>query len=366
MIIASSSILLASQHTSIDKSSVKESLRMWVGDRRPTPWAGLGTGFEGRNAQAQNAARAFDIVNLSPQGTAAAHADSSKQAAAVDTEKEFEKDPRYLLIKLMLAAFAGTRIKLVKLEGAKPVPSAHDIPDPNQAAAPQQSQPKPSGFGLEYDRREIHYEAEQTSFSAEGMVKTADGQEISFKLGLSMSREHYEESNLSLRMGDAVKKDPLVINFGGTAAQLTDTKFSFDLDADGTADQISFVGAGSGFLALDRNADGKINNGSELFGPASGNGFQELAAYDQDKNGWIDENDSVYEQLKIWTRDGSGNDSLSTLAEKNVGAIYLGNVSTPFDIKNSQNQLEGQVRSSGVYLNEDGGAGTILQIDLAI
>jgi hypothetical protein len=181
-----------------------------------------------------------------------------------------------------------------------------------------------------------------------------------------MSREHVEKTDISLRLGDVKKKDPLVINFGGTAAKLTDTKFSFDLDADGKADQISFVGAGSGFLALDKNSDGQINNGSELFGPVSSNGFQELAAYDLDKNSWIDESDAVYSQLKVWTKDGSGNDVLSTLAQTKVGAIYLGNVSTPFDIKNGQNQLDGQIRSSGAYLNEDGGAGIVQQIDLAV
>lgn len=364
MKIESSTILLSSQHSSIDKHTVKESLRMWVGDQRPDPSAGLREGLEGRSRPQLNPAPAADSVRLSAEALAAAHADSSKQTAAVDPEKELEKDPRYLLIKLMVEALTGTKIKLVKMEDIQPAQPTQNIPDPNQAAAPEQ--PKPTGFGIEYGRHETHYEAEQTSFSAEGVVKTADGKEIRFNLDLSMSREHLEQSDVSLRLGDAVKKDPLVINFGGTAAQLSDTKFGFDLDADGKTDQISFVGAGSGFLTLDKNSDGKVNNGSELFGPASGNGFQELAAYDQDKNGWIDENDAVYAQLRVWTKDGSGNDALSTLAQKKVGAIYLGNVSTPFDIKNGQNQLDGQVKSSGVYLNEDGGAGTVQQIDLAV
>ena len=356
MKIESSNVLLASQHSAVENHTVRESLRMWTGDRRPD--------FEGRARQQQNPSMTAGSVRLSAEALAASQIDSSKQTAAVDPEKELEKDPRYLLIKLMVEALNGKQIRVVKIEDTQLAQSAQDIPDPNKAAAPEQ--PKPAGFGIEYDRHEVHYEAEQTAFSAEGVVKTVDGKEIRFNLELAMSREYYEETNTRLRLGDAVKKDPLVINFGGTAAQLTDTKFSFDLDSDGSTDQISFVGAGSGFLALDKNADGKINNGSELFGPASGNGFQELAAYDQDKNGWIDENDAIYTQLKIWTRDGSGNDALSTLAQKNVGAIYLGNVSTPFDIKNGQNRLDGQIRSSGVYLKEDDGAGTVQQIDLAV
>jgi hypothetical protein len=356
MKIESSSILLTSQHRAIEKHTIEESLKMWIGDRRPD--------FEGTQAPARIASPASDLVNLSPEGKAAAQADSSKKTATIDPEKELENDPRYLLIKLMVEALTGTRIKLVKMEDIQPAQSTQDIQDPNKAAT--QEQPKPAGFGVEYDRHEVHYEAEQTAFSAKGTVKTADGKEIRFDLNLSMSREHLEQTDVSLRLGDAKKKDPLVINFAGTVAQLTNTKFSFDLDADGTADQVSFVGAGSGFLALDKNGDGKINDGKELFGSVSGNGFQELSAYDQDNNGWIDENDAVYQQLKVWTKDAEGNDALSTLAQKNVGAIYLSNVSTPFDLKNGQNQLDGQVKSSGIYLNENGGAGTVQQIDLAV
>mgnify|MGYP000465316364 CR=1 FL=1 len=51
---------------------------------------------------------------------------------------------------------------------------------------------------------------------------------------------------------------------------------------------------GSGYLALNKNGDGVINDGSELFGTASGDGFYDLSMYDEDGNGWIDENDHAY------------------------------------------------------------------------
>ena len=169
----------------------------------------------------------------------------------------------------------------------------------------------------------------------------------------------------TLRLGDAARKtDPLVLNFAGNAAQLTDQRFAFDLNADGQAEQINFVAPGSGFLVFDRNQDGKVNNGSELFGPTTDNGFQELAALDDDGNGWIDESDAAFKRLQIWTRDGHGNDLLKSLSETGVGAIGLGNIATPFDIKNNANQLLGQIRSSGIVLQENGAAGTIQQIDL--
>ena len=241
-------------------------------------------------------------------------------------------------------------------------PHSQHTAQPAQPAQPAQRQ----GWGVEYDRHETIRESERTSFAAEGVVRTSDGKEIRFQLALEMSREFFQESNISIRAGDAVRKDPLVINFDGNAAQLTDTKFDFDIDSDGAADSISFVGAGSGFLALDKDGNGAIDNGSELFGTQSGDGFAELAAYDGDGNNWIDENDAVYSKLQIWSKDVAGQDTLSTLAQRNIGALYLGNVATPFDLKNSSNDLQGQVRSSGIYLNEDGGAGTMQQIDLLV
>lgn len=117
-----------------------------------------------------------------------------------------------------------------------------------------------------------------------------------------LSREFISRNSLSIRAGDALI-DPLVINYGSASASVTRVKYEFDIDADGTLDQISFAGPGSEFLALDLNNDGIINDGRELFGPNSGDGFSDLAEYDLDKNGWIDENDAIYEKLRIWTKD---------------------------------------------------------------
>jgi hypothetical protein len=180
-----------------------------------------------------------------------------------------------------------------------------------------------------------------------------------------MSREFYASSATELRIGSAAV-DPLVMNFGAPAASLTDTKFAFDLDSDGDFEQISFVGVGSGFLALDLNEDGVVNNGKELFGPSSGDGFADLSALDGDGNGWIDENDPIYDKLRIWTKDENGNDTLLALGKKGVGAIFLGNVSTEYALKNPVNRQNGEIRKSGVFLFENGGAGTLQHVDLTV
>ena len=64
-------------------------------------------------------------------------------------------------------------------------------------------------------------------------------------------------------------------------AEVSDQTFYFDLDADGKEEEISVLN-GSGYLALDKNGDGTINDGSELFGTRNGDGFADLAQYDED------------------------------------------------------------------------------------
>lgn len=218
---------------------------------------------------------------------------------------------------------------------------------------------------LNYQQQSWHIETEDTSFSTEGKVRTADGREISFNLEVGMSRQFREYYEENLILGEFMMCDPLVINLEGNAADVSDQTFYFDIDADGETDEISRLGTGSGYLALDKNGDGIINDGSELFGTKSGNGFADLAEYDSDGNGWIDENDAVWNKLQIWCKDENGNDQLYRLADKGVGAICLKNVLTEFDVKNqTTGQTKASVRKTGIFLYENGAAGTIQHLDM--
>lgn len=210
-------------------------------------------------------------------------------------------------------------------------------------------------------------ETENTSFSSVGMVKTADGREINFGISLEMSRSFEASYGSYWEQKDVIYTDPLVINLDTDAASVSDQKFLFDLDCDGKEEDISYLGKGSGFLSLDKNGDGVINDGSELFGTKSGNGFKDLAVYDEDGNGWIDENDSVFNQLKVWTKNDDGTDRLVDLKKAGVGAIYLGNVETPFSLNSMENnQNHAVIRSSGIFLKESGEAGTVQHVDFSV
>ena len=209
-------------------------------------------------------------------------------------------------------------------------------------------------------------ESESVAFASSGMVKTQDGRSIDFNIEVSMSRAFTSQIN-TLTTQNYIKTDPLVINLDTDIGSVTDQKFLFDLDSDGEEEEISFAGKGSGFLALDRNGDGRIGDGSELFGTKSGDGFKDLAAFDEDGNGWIDENDSIYSKLKVWTKDEDGNDYLINLKDADVGAIYLDNADTQFSLKDGNNRLNGEIKKTGIYLHEStGAAGTLNHVDLAV
>lgn len=333
MKIEQSAVALQSQHASASLHYQQSTLRTWVGERRPD--------FEGQ-APARNA-NAGVVVSLSAAaraaiemgqaraqlrnswqqqaaGVASASAGASNATNAIEQANDaVRNDPRLRLLIDMVEAITGRAVQIFDARqlqadsgSVSTAPKTATTAAGTPAAAAQ-----PAGWGVEFDAREVVAESESTRVSAQGVVRTSDGKEIRFDLQLDMSREFVQESSVSVRAGDAVvRTDPLVINFGGSGAELTDTRFAFDLNADGKTENIAFVAGNSGFLALDKNGDGRINDGTELFGPGSGNGFTDLAKYDSDGNHWIDENDAVYSQLQVWQRDANGQDQLSSLAEK--------------------------------------------------
>jgi len=354
MKIATAAVSLTSTHALREEQTKEESLRFWVGNERPV--------FAGEEKPAAQ-------VLISPEARqlqqAAAQPLMAEDAPVASSDASLQEDPKLKVMRLILEALTGKKIRIVNFDPASEKDAAPNS-GAGQGAGPAASPPARQGWGLEYDLAETVHEQEATTFSAAGQVATVDGQTVDFQISLVMQREFAATNTVHFRAGDARLVDPLVINFGGKAAELSGGRFSFDLNADGNPEQISGLAAGSGFLALDRNQDGKINNGLELFGPATGQGFGELARLDSDANGWLDENDPKYAELRIWMRDEAGNESLSSLAEKKVGAILLAPLETGFALKDSGHALQGRIRESSVFLGENGGAGTVQEVDLAV
>lgn len=284
---------------------------------------------------------------------------------------------KLLLVMMMLKSLSGKKALDINIDSLDPFAKGKEKGSNQfvafnnthlniqQAQQYQQVQSQQQGWGVDIEYHELRQETERTSFTTEGIIKTQSGQSISVSMSLVMSSSTTTEVNLSYKAGDAVK-DPLVVNFGGGSADLTTEKYDFDIDSDGTAEKISLVGPGGGFLALDKNSDGVINDGKELFGATTGQGFKELADYDSDKNNWIDENDQIFKNLRIWSKDQNGGEHLYDLNSLGIGAIYLGNTDTPFAIKNSDHKADGYIRSTAIFLRENGQAGTVQQLDLSV
>jgi len=334
MKIEAASLAFAATHTSTSKFEVEERLQAWVG---PRP----------REAAALVPARSVVLSDAGRQALSLEQADSSAASAPV-ADDEMSADPQMELIKSIIEMMTGRRIQVMSAAELA-VDAASQLATPD-AAAPEAAARQPD-FGIEYDRRETRESSEETHFEARGAIRTADGRMIDFSVGLSMQRSETVTSSVSLRAGNAVSKDPLVINFGGSAASLRNQRFSFDLLGDGNKVDVPVLGQGSGFL--------------QLFGPASGDGFADLAKYDSDASGWIDEADPVFGRLGVWTPDAHGGGAVVGLDAAGVGALYLGRTATPFTLKDGGEEL-GAIRTSGVFVGEDGRVGTLQQVDLKV
>ena len=261
-------------------------------------------------------------------------------------------DHRLRLIKLMIEAMLGHEIELpspIKPAGqtAEGVPASQG--EATQAAEPDQA----------VEVTDTLLQQVQLKVVASASVATRDGQTLQLDLGFVLDWRQLEVSQRRTTLN--ALKDPLVLSLDGKIADLTEARVSFDIDQDGKEDNLPGLREGSGFVALDRNGNGTIDDGGELFGARSGNGFGELATLDEDGNGVLDEGDKSFSALQFWHPEHAP----IALVALGIGAILLRPLDTPFNHLGAGGN-QGVLRQSGLYLTEQGKGGWVQQIDLRV
>lgn len=135
--------------------------------------------------------------------------------------------------------------------------------------------------------------------------------------------------------------DPLIIDLDGDGVEtlgLWDESIYFDVDGDLFAERTGWLKGDDGFLVLDANGNGRIDDVSEMFGGVGVSGFEELATLDSDGDGKITMADALWSELQVWQdydRDGvTDAGELKTLDE--LGIVSLDVNPTAFDATTSQ------------------------------
>ncbi len=159
--------------------------------------------------------------------------------------------------------------------------------------------------------------------SADSDSSSALTSQTSFSIQLEFEFEAYEFTEVQARQVKA--SDPVVLDLDGDGFEFTDVArgANFDLLANGQRQRTAFVTGGDALLALDRNGNGRIDDGSELFGDQHGaaNGFEELRKFDSNGDGVIDANDERYGDLRLFRDNGNGRTEPGELLGLNEAGI---------------------------------------------
>lgn len=223
--------------------------------------------------------------------------------------------------------------------------------------AQMSSQPAAANNNSTVTVAEWSYQYQQVTASFTGAAQLDDGQLIQWSFDFAMQSERF---SYNVRQ-QAALQDPLVLSLDQTPVELAASGSAIDFYGNGGRQQLPDLASGQFYLMQDRNQDRQLNSGLELFGPATGQGFAELATLDQDQNGFIDAQDAGWQQLGLWRADTG----FRALADYQIGALSTQSAATPFALYQGE-QLTGRIARSGIYLTQSGQPGLMQQVDLNI
>jgi len=155
---------------------------------------------------------------------------------------------------------------------------------------------------------------------------TEDRTDQKFTVNINVLQQR-QDTVQKIEIKQPKKSDPLALDLDGNGLETTGLKngIYFDIDGDGITDRTSFISGGDAFVALDRNENGIIDSGKELFGDQNGdmNGYEALSRYDNNLDGVIDKGDAIFNQLRLLTVNSEGTQQLRTLNESGISSISV-------------------------------------------
>ena len=206
---------------------------------------------------------------------------------------------------------------------------------------------------------------QQLNYKVQGKFNVNDNElTLNYNFSLSHKRTSYSKVEISA----AALKDPLIVQFGSQGLGNITGQKDFAINQDNTLDNLPIFSGDVGYLVYDKNNNQQADNGNELFGPQTGQGFAELALLDSNKNGFIDAEDQQFEQLFIWQPKDNDEQSEQwmSLKEAKIQAISLSAINTPFDFYDQHGQVQAQLRKSSFAISDDGYGRGVHQVDVRI
>ncbi len=167
-----------------------------------------------------------------------------------------------------------------------------------------------------------------------------------------------------------VRRDPLTFDLDGdgleTIGASTTNPILFDHDGDGIKNGTGWVKPDDAFLVLDKNGNGTIDNGLELFGDSTvksngqkaTDGFDAIADLDTNHDGIVNANDAQFNNLKLWrdlNQDGiSQSNELFTLSSQHIVGINVANIEHSQVLPNGN-----ELADKGTFIKDDGSQGEV-------
>ena len=226
---------------------------------------------------------------------------------------------------------------------------------------------------------QVRYEREIASIQAAFVVCGGERNIIGWLIGCATIANRFKKAardardNDIKRCCDPIATSPLILDLDGDGVE-ADAITYFDHEGDGWAELSSWANEDDGTLVWDRNADGVINDGSELFGNntvlQNGNkaahGFVALADLDDNGDGVIDSSDTAWTELRVmrWTDDNNngikdeGEEYFVTLDSLGIESLDTGFTNSDHvDSSGNEHRQEGSYTKT--ITNDDGTTETI-------